>query len=287
MDVVGDKLVKRGGAWKWGGAVLVLLMAMIAIRELIPERVPAIPLGIEAAALVRYAGPRLEPAPYRDGAPLTVRIAGVGREKHDRVYDVRYIINATGTHDLRKYLQAVDGSSLVALPVLKVRGESTLGDAFDGQLPPADPVRIDIWAGYYRAMAAAAVLWIGWLLMLIFYKRERAVAPVESRPVEPTLAELLLPLIRLAEDGRLELADKAKLDLLLLKYWRQELRLNTLALADGIERIRRDPETGVILETVERWLHSAAHVDAATVVDLLKPYCPVSDRQCEATGTSR
>lgn len=267
---MGTKIRRR--TWWIAGLLAAVLLVLLWVLTR-PSKDDPVPIGIETAALIVFDGPRLVPAPYKDGAPLVARIAGSTTRGPATVYDVRYIVNRPGTFDLRNYFRAADGSALDALPSFEITADRVGGDPIDGALDPVAQVDVDIPGGYFTALAGIGAAWIIWLLLLIFYKRERRTAPVEEAPPEPTLRELLLPLVRLAEEGKLDLAHKSELDLLLLKYWRDELNLTPGTVAAGIDLIRRDANTGDVFETIERWLHSRHEVRTEVVTGMLRACC--------------
>jgi hypothetical protein len=59
-----------------------------------------VPLGVEQAAIITYGGPGLLVKPFRYGVAVNVRIAQVTEREGMKVYDVRYLVNREGEHDL-------------------------------------------------------------------------------------------------------------------------------------------------------------------------------------------
>lgn len=231
-----------------------------------------VPLGLEGAALIEFVGPELEPAPYEEGAPVTVRLDSMIEKEGARVYDLRYIVLVPGVHDLRKYLRTVDGSPMPELPRFEVDGVSVLGDTFDGKLKPAPRQEVSIVRSYYRWLVLVAVAWVVWLVVVILWGRKLS-GQAEAVQREPTLAELLRPLIELARQGKLEVVDKVTLDRLLIRYWREDLHLTEYGVAEALARVRSNPEAGRVLVNVEQWLHAREDVHVETVVAMLEPYC--------------
>jgi hypothetical protein len=108
-----------------------------------------VPLGVEEAVSIRYAGSRLIVRPYRRGASVTLRIAAEVPQGQTRVYDVRYVVNLPGEFNLLDYLTAADGSFLDGLPSFVVHGQTRLTkdietrirelETVPKQLPGRDP----------------------------------------------------------------------------------------------------------------------------------------------------
>jgi hypothetical protein len=79
-----------------------------------------VPLGVEQAAIITYSGPGLIVKPFRYGVAVNVRIAQVAEHSGAKVYDVRYLVNREGEHDLIAYLMSDNGGALSGLPSFKV-----------------------------------------------------------------------------------------------------------------------------------------------------------------------
>ena len=136
-----------------------------------------VPLGVEQAAIITYGGPALVVKPFRYGVAVNVRIAQVVEQGGAKVYDVRYLVNREGEHDLVGYLASADGSALTGLPAFKVRGDPKLSKELEARVKETEDVGIEV-GGHYRAtLAGLGVFWIAWLLLLIFWRRPRKVPP--------------------------------------------------------------------------------------------------------------
>ncbi len=107
----------------------------------------------------------------------------------------------------------------------------------------------------------------------------------------PSLAEQLRPLITAAAKGELSTRDKARLELLLLHYWRREAQLPGADMAHSIQQLRAHPQAGPIIAAVEQWLHSAeasSHPESIErVLQLLSPLeaTPASQREDKLAGS--
>ncbi|MHA3774129.1 hypothetical protein ACXR0O_21580 [Verrucomicrobiota bacterium sgz303538] len=217
-----------------------------------------VPLGVEQAAIVTYSGPSITVAPYKWGVAVNVRIASVTEQAGARIYDVRYIVNRGGTFDLKNYLTAADGSQLEGLPSFKFQGDPKLSKELDARIQDTEEVGIDVGGHYYATLVALGVVWIVWLLLLIFYKRPRRSAEIALEPAEPTLAELLRAALAQLESGTLDTAGKARLEMLLLRRWSEELALTELPMGAALDAIGRNGKTAQPLRQLQHWLHHRA-----------------------------
>ena len=213
-----------------------------------------VPLGVEQAAIVTYSGPAVAVKPYKWGVAVNVRIARVTEQPGVRIYDVRYLVNRAGTFDLKDFLTSEDGSRLDGLPSFKFNGDPKLSKHLDARIQETEEVGVDVGGHYYAKLMGLGVLWIAWLLALIFYGRPKPPPPVVA-PHEPTLAELLRALLARLEAGTLDAAAKAKLEMLLLRQWREELSLTSAPMIAPLNAISRDEKTGQSLRQLQLWLH--------------------------------
>ena len=254
-------------------ALLVVVGIAIAVFFFRPPETDTlnVPLGVEQAAIVTYSGPLVTVAPYKWGVAVNVRIADIKTMEDRSVYDVRYIVNRAGTFDLKDYLVAADGSTLTNLPTFKFAGDAKLSKNLDTRIQETEAVQIDVGGRYYETMALLFVLWILWLL-LIFYKRPRAIAATDAAPSGPTPAELLAHFRTQLESGTLSTTDKARMEMLLLHRWREELSLGSMPMDLALHAISRDAKTSSALRTLQHWLHHpASPVQTTEIAAMLSP----------------
>jgi hypothetical protein len=232
-----------------------------------------VPLGVEQAAIVTYSGPQIAVTPYKWGVAVNVRIARVSEESGARIYDVRYIVNRAGTFDLKDYLAAADGTTLDGLPSFKFTGDPKLSKELDTRIKETEPMAVEVGGHYYATLAALSIFWIVWLLLLIFYRRPKRAKHAALVAPEPTLAELLRVYLRQLEAGTLDGDAKAKMEMLLLRRWRQDLAISDRPMIDAIGEIDRDQKTGEALRQLQRWLHQrGSGIQAAEIAASLKPF---------------
>ena len=269
-------LLPRGRIWV-GLLAVSLAVGVIAAAVYFRPKPPVdsvdIPLGVEQAAIITYSGPKLTVAPYKWGAAVNVRIAGVTDRDGVRIYDVRYLVNRGGVFDLKDYLTAEDGSALEGLPSFRFHGDPKLSKELDARIRETEEARIDVGGNYYATLAGLAAFWIVWLLLLIFWRRpkkmERAVTTVQ----EPTLVEQLRAALAELESGTMDAAGKARLEMLLLRRWREELALGSLPMHAARGEMERSEKTGSLLRQIEHWIHHrASSVKREEIAAALQPW---------------
>lgn len=255
-----------------------IVFAVVAVKHFRRHAEPDtlnVPLGVEQAAIVTYSGPLVTVAPYKWGVAVNVRIAQVMEHDGARVYDVRYIVNRAGAFDLKDYLVAADGGALAGLPSFKFVGDARLSKNLDQRIQETEVNRIDVGGYYYEELAGLGVLWIIWLLLLIFYKRPRAVENTETAPAGPTLAERLRAFLSQLEAGTLDAEAKAKLEMTMLQCWREQLALGDVSMSSALDQIARHDATGEPLRKLQHWLyHPASPVPEAEIAAILTKCTP-------------
>ena len=258
--------------WLWllalvAGAVVVYL----AVRP--EDDALRVPLGVEQAAIVTYSGPLLDVAPYKWGVAVNVRIAGVKELPDRRVYDLRYIVNRAGTFDLKDYLVTADGSVLEGLPSFPFEGDAKLSKDLDTRIQETEALRIDVGGRYYETMAVLALLWIGWLLLLIFWKRPAPPVAPDAGPSPPSFAEMMTAFLAQLEAGTLSAEAKSRMEMTLLRRWREELALTGEPMHRSLGQIASHDRTGEAWKKLQHWLHHPSpSVSASEIAALLKPY---------------
>jgi hypothetical protein len=227
-----------------------------------------VPLGVEQAVIIRYPGPRLIAQPYRRGASVNLRIADQVQLDGVRVYDVRYVVNLPGEFDVTDYLATADGTPLDDLPSFVVSGQTRLTKDIESRIREIEDVGVHIWHGYYETLVGLGVIWILWLLGLIFVGRPPR--PAKPAPAVPprTLAEQIAPYVERLASGDLTTEDKARLEILLLRFWRQRLEQQDHRLAADCRQLRGSEPWGRAYRTLEAWLHDpTARISRTELLD--------------------
>jgi len=233
-----------------------------------------VPLGVEQAAIITYGGPGLVVKPFRYGVAVNVRIAQVIEREGMKVYDVRYLVNREGEHDLSEYLMSDDGTVLSGLPSFKIQGDPKLSKELEARVKETEDIGIQVWGHYRATLWALLVFWIGWLFLLIFWKRPRK--PVVVAPKPPlTVAEQLQILLGGLEQGGLSAEQKARLEMLLLRRWREGLVPADAPMAEVLAAVARGEGTGEALVRLQRWLHRpGSGVVDAEIADIIRRHLP-------------
>jgi hypothetical protein len=233
-----------------------------------------VPLGVEQAAIITYGGPGLVVKPFRYGVAVNVRIAQVTERGGAKVYDVRYLVNREGEHDLIEYLMTDNGSSLSGLPSFKVKGDPKLSKELEARVKETEDIGIEVRGHYQATLVALAVFWVLWLFALIFWRRPKKPAPVPAKP-PLTLAEQLRLLLSELEQGGLSAEQKARLEMLMLRCWREGLVPADAPMADVLAAIADGERTGEALGRLQRWLHRpGSGVTDGEIVVLLRQHLP-------------
>lgn len=233
-----------------------------------------VPLGVEQAAIITYSGPGLVVKPFRYGVAVNVRIAQVTEQGGAKVYDVRYLVNREGEHDLIEYLMSDNGAPLSGLPSFKVKGDPKLSKELEARVKETEDIGIEVRGHYQATLWALFVLWIVWLFLLIFWRRPRK--PVAAAPKPPlTVAEELRQLLGELEQGGLTAEQKARLEMLLLRCWREGLVPAEAPMAEVLAAIARGERTGEALGQLQRWLHRpGSGLADAEIAAILRPHLP-------------
>ncbi len=277
--------IRRGGLL----AAVVVALAVWFFFFRLPKNPDSlnVPLGVEQAAIVTYSGPPVAVTPYKWGVAVNVRIAKVIEQPGTRVYDVRYIVNRAGTFDLKDYLTAADGSRLDGLPSFKFNGDPKLSKRLDTRIRETEEVSVDVGGHYYATLAGLAVFWIAWLLLIIFYGRPKPPQAAVAAPPEPTLAEMLRAFLAQLGAGTLDAEAKAKLEMVLLRRWCEELALAGMPMSAALEAIGRSEKTRDPLRQLQRWLHDpASRVGREEIAAVITPYTVEAPKPEPATSPS-
>lgn len=232
---------------------------------------PETTVGISGSILqLVLPAPELEAAPFDVNSPIVLRVLATWPHGTDFRYDLEYYGLEAGQYDLSKYLKHKDGTPVTNLPPIPVKVLALLGD---GQVQPnvLEPTALPRLGGYQTTMVVLGIVWVLGLALLIFAGRRRAqVAREQARP--RTLAEELRPLVEDALAGRLSRADRARLELRLVEYWRRKLALVDRSPQTLLVELRAHPEAGALLRSLEDWLHRPDPPQQVDVARLLAPY---------------
>jgi hypothetical protein len=200
-------------------------------------------------------------------APLMLRIAVREALADGRCrYDLRYIGNEPGKRDLLDCLRDGSGRRPAGLLTVEIASLLPAGQAALSDPPPEATAPLGGWKPWLLALAG---IWILAVLIVLRPRRRSAAATVAPLP---TLVELLTPLVEAAASGSLDVPGQARLERLLLAFWRERLALDRLEPAAALARLRAHPEAGALLRGTDAWLHQPPGRAAVDVATLLAPY---------------
>lgn len=211
-------------------------------------------------------------------SPLLVRVSPAT----DKSQRIEFIGMVAGDYDLRDYLERDDGTpaALAPMPIRIVsqlppdHGTDVLGEGQTG---------FSLRAHYRTILIAACAAWAlvpGVVLVRrAMNKAKPAIAPPAITP--PTIADELRAMLDAAGAAPLSTAERGRLELLLIHFWRERLErdnaaapssANSTSLDDHareIAMLRDHPRTRATVLGLERWLHrrdGAPDADAAALL---------------------
>lgn len=263
-----------------GFARLGLICAFLAAPA--PAQSVGLPGRIEELVL---PGSELEARARNAEDPIVLRITRVAPHGDGFRYDLEYTGLEPGKFDLRNALRRKDGTPLSneagapnALPPIEVEITSVLAP---GVVKPHAPGGRDVpgMGGYVTSLIAGGVAWLIGLVLILRLGRKRREAPASAAARPRTLAERLTPLVERAMKGELTRNERAQLEMSLVAFWRRKLGLEAGAPAQTLPMLRRHPQAGPLLESLEAWLHQP---NAPRDVDLQALLAPYADLPADA-----
>ncbi len=226
-------------------------------------------------------GPELRAKPDPAGKnPVALRVTAV--RPHGNAgfrYDLVYSAFAAGSYDLAKWLERTDGQPAADLPAVPVEVAAVLPAGPPKPLPQIGS-RLPALGGYRGLVWVLGIFWAVGFLAILFWRRKRSVAADEAAAAANVpLVDRLRPLLESAAKGGLDAESRARLDRLVLGFWRERLGLGEKPVVDAIRQLRADPTAGELLRRVEEWLHRPAPAASADpgpeIAALLQPYLSV------------
>lgn len=254
----------------WRSVLLLVALASASGRAAPDERTPTVGAWGRIDGLL-LPGSELRAKPIVDErTPIVVRIAqAFPHGTAGYRYDLEFFGTVPGPHDLRDYLERMDGSDTGTLPAIPVEVLSLLPP---GQVEPhpLDSRSLQRFGGYRFLATLALILWL-WVLcgLILLGWRRQSAARQATRP--PSLAELLRPRLQAALENRLPAVQYAELERMLLAFWQRRLGLANVAPDEAIRRIRDDAVAGPLLRQLETWMHSPRRDPSFDLAELLRP----------------
>jgi hypothetical protein len=218
----------------------------------------------------------------RDAAsPVLVRVNALGGER----YRVEYLGTVEGAFDLAPLIERTDGRVAEALPDLRVEIYSQLPPNHGTDVFGLSAPGFSMAAHYSTALGAVIVLWAAVPAVVVVRRvlRPRP-APPAPAPREPTVAERLFAIVDAARTRELDLDERARLELLVLRELRGAREpapttapADLASLADAVAALRDDRHTARIVRAIEAWLHAPSaggRAQALEEIDALRLGAP-------------
>ena len=262
---------------------LFLLHGLLAVAWILPGESSGAPqdaqpllettVGIAATwSDVVIPGPELEALPADFKSPIVLRITSVRPHGEHFRYDFEVQALEPGDYDLADWLRPRGSvEALEARPSLPLHVRSLLSE---GRIEPhaQEEGKRTSLGGYRRLGITLGALWVLGLLALLFVARRRAATEAAEGAAPRTLADRLRPLVQSAMQGSLSRAERSRLELSLVAYWRARLDLDQVPAAEAMEALREHPEAGPLLKSLEEWLHVPEPRRDLDLAALLAPY---------------
>lgn len=250
--------------------LLLLLLLGCGLLRAADESVPSQRVGQPLLLREIYLpGAEAKPTPRRDDKPpLVVRILEVRPAKDGFRYDLEVQGLEPGRHNVADYL-----SSDRALPEIPIEIVTPLPPGLPSPHPIAQG-ELPRLGGYRTRMIVLGALWVAGFVGILLWKKKAAATDAAEQTGGEPLAERLKPLVTGAADGTLDTAGRARLERLLIGYWRERLpEIAALSPAEAMARLRHHPEAAPLLQALERWLHAPGWGETpADLETLLAPY---------------
>ena len=261
-----------------GGAPVAVLAILLSLCMLAAHAatngIVSRSIGIEGKTSLTLPRPDYRPRPLDDRTELIVRIESVTASSNTQYrYDFYYMGLEPGAYSLADYLVRPDGSRPDELAGLGLAVRAMLPEDHDGQLNAYIPRPFPFIGGYRAFLLLLGLLWAGGIAaFVVSYRKRRIVVVPAPVVVAPSLADRMRPLVEAAVRGELSTDGQAQLERLLLGYWREQLDLPELRMAEALARLKEHAEAGQLLRALERWLHQRAGAPVEEVSALLEPY---------------
>ena len=196
-------------------------------------------------------------------------------------YDLTWMAYEPGPHNLMEYLVRKDGSEMSSLPALNVIAVSVLKNE-GSQLNPLQTERNASAGGYRTTLMVGGLLWLiglGFLISRGWQNRSKKPAAAEDAPITRLQQIEAQLLAAVSQPQSFSPAAKAKLESLIVAFWRDEKQLSHHDPNVAIWTLRQDPDAGPLLAVLERWLYDRperSHFDGNA---LLAPFRRYAERQ--------
>ena len=217
-------------------------------------------------------GEELRARGVTDQSPALARVVQIYPHGTDQRYDLEFRALEPGRFNVLDYLETSTGQSVEDLEPVWVDVMPLLS-AEQLQPHPLRPGETPSLGGYRLLLGLAAVIWLIVLFELIrrnFFANRMAGAKEDCTVSLPDELKSLIEQILKSNSSPQK--DFARLEALLLAYWRERLDLENLDAHQAIRQLHQHPEAGEVLRQVEDWLHRPNPPEEISWEDLLRPY---------------
>lgn len=219
-----------------------------------------------------------DPAIGPNAGFIVVRIDGVYPHGDGFRYDLTWSVEKPGRFNLSQSLRRRDGTSADNLPTIFVDAVSSLApDRFTPN--PLRPLAGG-WIGGYRVLLGLlAFFWLAGLFAFYWFRPKPPAPAVPENTAQSRLQQIREQLEAIIRSEILATSDKARLELLIVAFWREQRQLAHLTPEALHQALRSDSDSGPLLLQLERWLYDRPQrTDAAELADLLQPLQRMVDR---------
>lgn len=235
-------------------------------------------VGIEGKIERILNEPDYRTIPQKENDALILRIDSVEPTVEGQFkYTFAFMGLQSGVFNLADYLQTASSKRLRdMIPAMSVSVRALLPENVGTDLAPMPQALPPRRIPYRPALAALCLLWAGagWFLYYKPRPKPSAPPPPPPQPAPPkSLGEILEPLALKAARKTITTEEKVLLEQTVLRHWSEKLEITELDADEQYEIIREDPEGGVLLGALERWLYQpASHILTSEVTKALQPY---------------
>ena len=234
-------------------------------------------------------GTELIPASADDKTSLVViRIDAVYPHADGFRYDLTWSAMEAGTYDLSEFLARKDGSSTSDLPSIEVIAGSVLEPERIIPNVPKIPAGSSV-GGYRTTIWIAAILWCAGLFAIfrLWPKNRKGILVGADNSPRTRLEQIRNLLNTAVSGGDFSVAEKVKLEGLVVGFWREHKQIQTLSVQSAVSALREDVEAGPLLKQLERWLYDRPQLAHGALADLLRPLQQMVERaESEASAQS-
>jgi len=270
---MGNSIVRAGVLGWWMAAVVICGVAAEDVPDDGSSNNTQTTVGIPVEVLgVVAPGELLQAKGVREDSPALVRVIEVYPHGTDHRYDLEFRALESGRFNVLDYLETAAGATPEGLDPVWVDVLPLLPSS---QLQPhaLQASETPALGGYLLLTRIAIAVWVIVLLELLrrnfMPKRSHPAVRSQTRTLYQELKSLIDQILKSNDSQQVEWA---RLESLLLAYWREKLNLQGLDAHEALRLLHEHPEAGQVLRQVEDWLHRPDPPQSIAWDELLGPY---------------